>query len=277
MLNDITFGQFYPAKSLVHKMDPRFKMVLTVAFIVFTFVAQNAISLVITAAALAIFIAATRIPVKMYLKTLKPIIPIIILTSVLNALYVSGGDTVVSFWKITITTGGITTAVYMSVRTAILIMCSSILTYTTSPTELTDAIERLFSPLNAIKVDVHSLAMMMTIALRFIPTLIEETDKIMSAQKARGADIESGGLIKRVKALVPILIPLLISSFRRASELADAMECRCYHGGEGRTRMKVMKASAIDYVSTGVFALLLAAIILSNTYCGGIIYSLIKG
>lgn len=277
MLNDITFGQFYPAKSLVHKMDPRFKMVLTVAFIVFTFVAQNAISLVITAAALAIFIAATRIPVKMYLKTLKPIIPIIVLTSVLNALYVSGGDTVVSFWKITITTGGITTAVYMSVRIAILIMCSSILTYTTSPTELTDAIERLFSPLNAIKVDVHSLAMMMTIALRFIPTLIEETDKIMSAQKARGADIESGGLIKRVKALVPILIPLLISSFRRASELADAMECRCYHGGEGRTRMKVMKASAIDYVSTGVFALLLAAIILSNTYCGGIIYSLIKG
>ena len=277
MLNDITFGQFYPAKSLVHKMDPRFKMVLTVAFIVFTFVAQNAISLVITAAALAIFIAATRIPVKMYLKTLKPIIPIIILTSVLNALYVSGGDTVVSFWKITITTGGITTAVYMSVRIVIIIFWCSILIYTTSPTELTDAIERLFSPLNAIKVDVHSLAMMMTIALRFIPTLIEETDKIMSAQKARGADIESGGLIKRVKALVPILIPLLISSFRRASELADAMECRCYHGGEGRTRMKVMKASAIDYVSTGVFALLLAAIILSNTYCGGIIYSLIKG
>lgn len=277
MLNDITFGQFYPAKSLIHKMDPRFKMVLTVAFIVFTFVSQNAVSLIITGIALGLFIFATRIPVKMFLKTLKPIIPIIILTSILNALYVSGGDVLVSFWKITITTGGVTTAVYMAVRIAILIMCSSILTYTTSPTELTDAIERLFSPLKAIKVDIHSLAMMMTIALRFIPTLIEETDKIMSAQKARGADMESGGIIKRVKALVPILIPLLISSFRRASELADAMECRCYHGGEGRTRMKVMKASAFDYLATAIFALLLAAIIFSNTYCQGIIYSLIKG
>lgn len=277
MLNDITFGQFYPAKSVVHKMDARFKLVLTVAFIVFTFVSQNAISLVITGVALAAFIFATKIPVKMYLKTLKPIIPIIILTSVLNAVYVSTGDKLFSFWKITVTTGGLTTAIYMSVRICILIMCSSILTYTTSPTELTDAIERLFSPLKYIKIDVHSLAMMMTIALRFIPTLIEETDKIMSAQKARGADIESGGLIKRVKALVPILIPLLISSFRRASELADAMECRCYHGGEGRTRMKIMKASLVDYLSVAVFALLLVVIILSNTYCQGIIYSLIKG
>ena len=271
MLNDITFGQFYPAKSIVHKLDPRFKLVFTVAFIVFTFVSQNAVALMVTGAALAVFIVATKIPIKMFLKTLKPIIPIIIITSVLNALYVSSGDTLVSFWKITITTGGVTTAVYMSVRICILIMCSSILTYTTSPTELTDAIERLFSPLKAIKVDVHSLAM------RFIPTLIEETDKIMSAQKARGADIESGGLIKRVKALVPILIPLLISSFRRASELADAMECRCYHGGDGRTRMKIMKASPADYLSVAVFALLLAAIILCNTYCQGIIYSLIKG
>ena len=270
MLNDITFGQFYPAKSIVHKLDPRFKLVFTVAFIVFTFVSQNAVALMVTGAALAVFILATKIPIKMFIKTLKPIIPIIIITSVLNALYVS-------FWKITITTGGVTTAVYMSVRICILIMCSSILTYTTSPTELTDAIERLFSPLKAIKVDVHSLAMMMTIALRFIPTLIEETDKIMSAQKARGADIESGGLIKRVKALVPILIPLLISSFRRASELADAMECRCYHGGDGRTRMKIMKASLADYLSVAVFALLLAAIIICNTYCQGIIYSLIKG
>lgn len=277
MLNDITFGQFYPAKSVVHRLDPRFKLVLTVAFIVFTFVSQNAVALVVTGAALAVFILATKIPIKMFLKTLKPIIPIIIITSVLNALYVSSGDTLVSFWKITVTTGGVTTAVYMSARICILIMCSSILTYTTSPTELTDAIERLFSPLKAIKVDVHSLAMMMTIALRFIPTLIEETDKIMSAQKARGADIESGGLIKRVKALVPILIPLLISSFRRASELADAMECRCYHGGEGRTRMKIMKASLADYLSVAIFALLLAAIILCNTYCQGIIYSLIKG
>ena len=261
MLNDITFGQFYPAKSIVHKLDPRFKLVLTVAFIVFTFVSQNAVALMVTGAALAVFIAATKIPIKMFIKTLKPIIPIIIITSVLNALYVSSGDTLVSFWKITITTGGVTTAVYMSVRICILIMCSSILTYTTSPTELTDAIERLFSPLKAIKVDVHSLAMMMTIALRFIPTLIEEAEKIMNAQKARGADLENGKLKDRVKALIPILIPLLISAVRRAYELAEAMECRCYSGGEGRTRMKQMHLKSCDlWVSLA-----------SAFMCGGVI------
>ena len=266
MLNDITFGQFYPAKSLVHKMDPRFKMVLTVAFIVFTFVSQNAVSLIITGIALGLFIFATRIPVKMFLKTLKPIIPIIILTSILNALYVSGGDVLVSFWKITITTGGVTTAVYMAVRIAILIMCSSILTYTTSPTELTDAIERLFSPLKAIKVDIHSLAMMMTIALRFIPTLIEETDKIMNAQKARGAQLDSGNLRQRVKALIPVLIPLFISAFRRADELAMAMECRCYHGGEGRTRLKQLHMHRSDILIAVVAVLVFVAIGMSNLF-----------
>lgn len=275
MLNDITFGQFYPAKSVIHRMDARVKIVLTVAFIVFTFVARNALALVVAGTALLLFIAASRIPFKMYLKTLKPVIPIIILTSVLNALYVSSGTVLVHFWKITVTTGGVTTAVYMSARICILILCSSILTYTTSPTELTDAIERLFSPLKLVKLDVHSLAMMMTIALRFIPTLIEETDKIMSAQKARGADVESGGLMKRIKALIPILIPLLISSFRRASELADAMECRCYHGGEGRTRMKQMKTGMCDYISMAVFVLLLAGIIFANHSLGGVLYSLL--
>ncbi len=275
MLNDITFGQFYPARSVVHRLDPRVKIILTVAFIVYTFVSKNAISLIITALFLGIFIGLTNIPIKMFLKTLKPVAPIIILTSILNALYVSKGTVLLHFWKITITSGGVTTAIYMSARICILIMCSSILTYTTSPTELTDAIERLFSPLKCIKIDVHSLAMMMTIALRFIPTLIEETDKIMSAQKSRGADLESGGLTKRVKALIPILIPLLISSFRRASELADAMECRCYHGGEGRTRMKQMKTAYRDYVSIIVFVLLLGIIIFSNKFCEGIIYSLL--
>lgn len=277
MLNDITFGQYYPGASLIHRMDPRGKIIFTVAFIVFSFVAGNAVALLLVMLTLLTVMMLSRIPLKMFLKTLKPIIPIILLTSIINALYVSSGVVLVDWHFITITSGGLLTAVYMSTRIAMLIMSSSLLTYTTTPTQLTDAIERLFSPLKVIRLDVHSLAMMMTIALRFIPTLIEETEKIMSAQKARGADIDNGGLLKRIKALIPVLIPLLISSFRRASELADAMECRCYHGGKGRTRMKKMRLSWIDYLWFTVLAIVLAGVIVANRYLSGFLYSVIIG
>ena len=277
MLNDITFGQYYPANSIMHRLDPRFKLIFTVGFIVLAFMAKVAVSLWMVGLFLLVMILLSQIPLKMYLKTLKPIIPIVVITSVINAIYVTDGIPLISFWKITVTSGGVLTAVYMSVRICLMILCSSMLTYTTTPTQLTDAIERLLSPLKYIKLDVHSLAMMMTIALRFIPTLIEETEKIMSAQKARGADLESGGLMSRIKALIPILIPLLISSFRRAAELADAMECRCYHGGEGRTRMKQLKPGAKDYVSLFVFLLVFAGVIVSNRTLSGFIYGLIFG
>lgn len=277
VLNDITFGQYYPANSIMHRLDPRFKLIFTVGFIVLAFMAKVAVSLWMVGLFLLVMILLSQIPLKMYLKTLKPIIPIVVITSVINAIYVTDGIPLISFWKITVTSGGVLTAVYMSVRICLMILCSSMLTYTTTPTQLTDAIERLLSPLKYIKLDVHSLAMMMTIALRFIPTLIEETEKIMSAQKARGADLESGGLMSRIKALIPILIPLLISSFRRAAELADAMECRCYHGGEGRTRMKQLKPGAKDYVSLFVFLLVFAGVIVSNRTLSGFIYGLIFG
>ena len=275
MLRDITFGQYFPADSPVHSMDARAKILMVIALIVFIFLSGNAVSLLLMGVSIAGAILLSRIPVKVYLKCLKPIIPIIILTSVLNAIYVQGGTVLVEFWVITITTKGIMTAVYMSIRIAMLILCSSMLTYTTSPTELTDAIERLLSPLKLVRLDVHSLAMMMTIALRFVPTLIEETDKIMSAQKARGADLESGGLIQRVKALLPILIPLLISSFRRAAELADAMECRCYHGGKGRTRLKVMRMGRVDYVAFLLAGVLLAGVLCANHWLDGFFWGLI--
>ncbi len=275
MLNDITFGQYYPGTSPVHRLDPRMKLVLTVGFIVLAFMAKVAVSIVGVTLFLGVLIFLSRIPMKMYLKTLKPIIPIIVITSVLNAIYVTNGTVLVSFWKITVTSGGVLTALYMSVRICLLILCSSMLTYTTTPTQLTDAIERLFSPLKYLKLDVHSLAMMMTIALRFIPTLIEETEKIMSAQKARGANLESGGLLSRIKALIPILIPLLISSFRRAAELADAMECRCYHGGKGRTRMKQLHLSAMDFISLFVLVAVGVGVVFSNRLLSGFLYTLI--
>lgn len=277
MLNDITFGQYYPANSLMHRLDPRVKILLTVGLIVLCFVARIAPSLLLVALLTGILLLCTRVPVKMYLKTLKPIIPVILITSVINAVYVSSGTPLFQVWRITVTTGGVLTAVYMSVRICLLIMSSSMLTYTTTPTDLTDAIERLLTPLKWIRLDVHSLAMMMTIALRFIPTLIEETEKIMSAQKARGADVESGGLLSRIRALIPILIPLLISSFRRASELADAMECRCYHGGDDRTRMKQLHLRFWDVSLLILAAVCLGAIILSNHYLSGVLYTLLFG
>jgi energy-coupling factor transport system permease protein len=277
MLSDITFGQYYPADSVVHKLDPRVKILLTTAFIVLSFVAKTAPAVLLTALFMGVLIVLSRIPFKMYLKTLKAIIPVIVLTSLINALYASSGVELFRIFSLSVTSGGLMTAVFMSVRICLLILCSSMLTYTTTPTVLTDAIERLLSPLKVLRLDVHSLAMMMTIAMRFIPTLIEETEKIMAAQKARGADLESGGLTSRIKSLIPILIPLLISSFRRASELADAMECRCYQGGAGRTRMKQLHVATGDILSFVLFGVMFVAVILCNTYWSVDVFALLLG
>lgn len=263
MLKDITIGQFFPGNSFIHKMDPRMKLVAVLLYIIMLFVASHPLSLIVGVALLAVMYAVSKIPAAMVLKSLKPVIPIIIFTSVLNVFFISG-EPLFSWWFIEITKEGITMAVLMSVRIVCLIAGSSLLTYTTSPIELTDALERLMKPLNKIKVPVHELSMMMTIALRFIPTLIEETDKIISAQKARGADMETGGLMQRAKALIPILIPLFVSSFRRADELAMAMECRCYRGGEGRTRMKQLHLSPRDFVALIVVIAAFGGIIAMN-------------
>lgn len=269
LLKDITIGQYFPGRSPVHRMDPRVKLVLTMAFIVMLFMSSSFYGLLAGIAFTLLTFAVSRIPAKMMLKSLKPIIPIIIFTALLNLLFVRTGDVLWQFKFIKITQEGVHTAVFMVVRIVCLIIGTSLLTYTTSPIDLTDAIERLLSPLKKIKVPVHELAMMMTIALRFIPTLIEETDKIMSAQKARGADMESGSLLQRARALIPILIPLFVSSFRRAEELALAMECRCYHGGEGRTRMKLLRTGAADYIAIAVTAAFIGAVAVINILVKG--------
>ena len=268
MLKDITIGQFFPGNSFVHRLDPRFKIVFTVFFIVMLFVADGFAGLGVGMAFVLIAFLASKIPFALMLKSLKPILPIVVFTSILNILFIRTGDVVFEWAFLVITRQGLETAGFMVVRISALIIGTSLLTYTTSPIVLTDAIERLLSPLKKIKVPVHELAMMMTIALRFIPTLIEETDKIIAAQKARGADMESGNLIQRAKALVPVLVPLFVSSFRRAEELALAMECRCYHGGDGRTRMKQLKATYRDFVALGVMVVFTGLIVLANMYAG---------
>lgn len=262
MLKDITLGQYFPGESVIHKLDARFKIILTFLFIIMLFVTHSAIGLAVGAVFTVMSIFISRIPVKMILRSLKPVIPILIFTSLLNLFFIDGGETLVHWHFIEITEGGVQTSVFMVARILLLIAGTSLLTYTTSPITLTDAIEYLLSPLKRVKMPVHELAMMMTIALRFIPTLIEETDKIMSAQKARGLDMETGGLMKRAKALVSILIPLFVSAFRRAEELATAMECRCYRGGEGRTRLHQLTSGARDYVALGITLLFLAAAII---------------
>jgi len=264
MLKDITIGQYFPGKSVIHRLDPRMKIILTILFIVMLFMANNFAAMGVGVLFLFVSYLISRIPLKMVLKSIKPVVPIILFTAVLNMFFIEGGEVLVKLWILKITTEGLTLAAIMALRIICLIAGTSLLTYTTSPIALTDGIERLLSPLKRVKVPVHELAMMMTIALRFIPTLIEETDKIMSAQKARGADMESGGVIQRAKALVPILIPLFVSSFRRAEELALAMECRCYHGGEGRTRMKQLRLSGIDFVCCAFVIFCLVATIVCN-------------
>jgi energy-coupling factor transport system permease protein len=266
MLRDITIGQFFPGNSVIHRLDPRMKIILTALYIALLFTASNFIGLIVGVVFLLFVIPISKIPMKMILKSLKPIIPIIIFTTILNLFFVTGDDILFRWWIFKITTDGVKMTVFMIVRIICLIAGTSLLTYTTSPITLTDAIERLLSPLKKIKVPVHELAMMMTIALRFIPTLIEETDKIMAAQKARGADIETGGIMKRAKALIPILIPLFVSAFRRAEELALAMECRCYRGGEGRTRLKQLKTAQRDYISLIITLIFFALVIVANIY-----------
>lgn len=267
MLKDITIGQYFPGKSVVHRLDPRFKIIITAIFIVSLFCADNFLGLLISCVFMLISFLISQIPFKLMLKSIKPIIPIIIFTTVLNLFFLDG-VTLFKIGFIKITYEGLRTSGFMIVRIIALIMGTSLLTYTTSPITLTDAIERLMSPLAKIHLPVHELAMMMTIALRFIPTLIEETDKIMSAQKARGADMESGNLMQRTKALTPILIPLFVSAFRRAEELALAMECRCYHGGDGRTRLKELKSTSADYTALGLSFIFLDAVILMNIIFG---------
>lgn len=249
-MSDITLGQYFPAKSLYHKADPRLKICLTVFLIVLIFLSRNFFSLGFAILVIGACMFLSKIPFKMYLKSLKPIVILILFTAVLNIFY-GTGEPLVQWGFLKITRNGLVNSLFVSLRIVLLILTSSVLTFTTSPTQLTDALERLLKPLGKLHVPIHEFAMMMTIALRFVPTLLEETDKIMSAQKARGADLESGGIVQRVKALVPILIPLFVSAFRRAFELATAMESRCYHGGEGRTKMKQLHFAATDWVMLG--------------------------
>ena len=259
MLKDITLGQYFPGDTVVHKLDPRTKLILTIVYIAALFIAKGPISYGLVFLFLAAAVALSRVKVSALFRGLKPLLIIIILTAVLNLFYTKG-DVLVSFWIFTITKQGIISAFFMVSRIMLLIAGTFLLTYTTSPIALTDGLELLLNPLKKIHVPVHELSMMMCIALRFIPTLIEETDKIMSAQRSRGADFENGSLMERVKALIPILVPLFISAFRRADELATAMECRCYHGGEGRTKMKLLRYGRNDYIAFLLGIVLLAVI-----------------
>lgn len=266
MLKDITIGQHFPGHSVLHRCDPRLKLVATIAYIIVLFIAPNPLGLALSIGLLALLYRIARIPGRMILKSLKPIVPIILFTAVLNLFFVTGqGEPLVHFWVLNIYAEGIKYAVLLAVRVCALIAGTSLLTYTTSPIVLTDAIESLLRPLAKLHFPVHELAMMMTIALRFIPTLIEETEKIMNAQKARGAQLDTGKMLDRVKALVPVLIPLFISAFRRADELAMAMECRCYRGGDGRTRLKVLRCTKQDYIDLA-FCIVCFAVILSSRW-----------
>ena len=260
MLKDVTLGQYFPGETSVHKLDPRTKLVLVIVYIVALFLAKGAASYALVAACLLAVIGISKIHLKVIVKSLKPLLLIIVLTALLNLFYGSG-EPLVQFWIFKITKEGIENAVFMVLRISLLVAGTFMLTYTTSPIALTDGLESLLSPLKRLHAPVHELSMMMSIALRFIPTLIEETDKIMSAQKARGADFESGNLLSRAKALVPILVPLFISAFRRADELATAMECRCYHGGEGRTKLSELHYQKRDYLAYLSGAALLAVMI----------------
>ncbi len=270
MLKDITFGQYFESDSFIHKLDPRTKLISLFIIIILIFLSQNWITLSIVAFLIFFSMLLSKISLAMYVRNLKAILPILIFTMLINLFY-SGNTTepiwsLNLFWNLTITNFSLNRAFYMALRILLLILVSAELTYTTTPNDLTDAIENLLLPLRfvGLKNVVHTLAMMMTIALRFIPTLIEETQKIMNAQKARGADLENGKLIERIKALVPILIPLLISSVRRAYELAEAMECRCYNGGEGRVRMKQLKYNSNDVISFIIVLIVTATVVSIN-------------
>ena len=260
-LKDITLGQYFPGNTILHRMDPRTKILLTVLYIVALFLSKQVVSYVVVIAVLAAAVAISKVGLKAIVGGMRPVLIIVILTGILNLFYTPGeGDPLVQVWVLKIYPEGIWSAIFMILRIILLITCTFLLTYTTSPILLTDGLENLLGFLKKVRVPVHELAMMMSIALRFIPLLIEETDKIMSAQRARGADFESGNLIQRAKALVPLLVPLFISAFRRADELAIAMECRCYHGGEGRTRLRQLKYRRNDAAVILLFLVLTAGV-----------------
>ena len=260
MIRDITIGQYYPADSVLHKMDPRAKLVGTLVFIISVFVFHTFPGYAVATIFLAAMIILSKVPVKFMFKGLKAIVMLLMITVVFN-IFLTPGKVLWQWGILHVTEEGLKLAGRMAIRLTYLVIGSSLMTLTTTPNQLTDGLERLLRPLNKLHVPIHEIAMMMSIALRFIPTLIEETDKIMSAQKARGADFESGNIFQRAKALVPILVPLFISAFRRADELATAMECRCYHGGEGRTALHVLRYQAADFVVLAAFVALAAGLI----------------
>ena len=260
MLKNITLGQFFPGESIIHRMDPRTKLILVFAFVVGIFLVKSFLGYLMVGIYILSIIAISKIPLKFMLRGLKPIFIIVLFTLVLNILMTPGENLIFQWGRLKIYQEGIRTGFYFAVRLILLVLGSQILTLTTSPLALTDGLETLFKPMQKIGMPVHELAMMMTIALRFIPTLLNETDKIMKAQMSRGADFESGNLVSRAKSLVPVMVPLFISAFRRADDLALAMEARCYRGGEGRTRMKKLAFTKADLLSTFVFMLFVGTI-----------------
>ena len=264
MIRDITIGQYYPTESRIHRLDPRVKIVCTLLFLVSLFIQNSLLGYVIATLYLGVVIRLSKVPLKYIVKGLKPIVILLLFTVVMNLFLTQGGEVLVQFWVFTISENGLRSSVFMAVRLMYLVAGSSIMTFTTSPNGLTDGMEKLLHPLNRVGVPVHEVAMMMSIALRFIPILLEETDKIMKAQMARGADFESGNIIQRAKAMIPILVPLFVSAFRRANDLAMAMEARCYHGGEGRTKMKPLR-----YKSRDKMAYVLTLIYLVVIFCVG--------
>ena len=260
MLRDITIGQYYQTDSVIHRLDPRVKLIATIIFIISLFCVNNVWGYLIAALFLASSIKLSNVPFKFMVRGMRAILFLLLLTVAFN-LFLTPGEPLIQIWKLSISKEGLVLAVTMAIRLSFLIIGSSVMTLTTTPNNLTDGMESLMKPLNKLKVPVHEIAMMMSIALRFIPILLEETDKIMKAQIARGADFESGNVIKKAKAMVPLLVPLFISAFRRANDLAMAMEARCYHGGEGRTKMKPLKYTRRDYTAYGVALCFLAAIL----------------
>lgn len=269
-MTNVTIGQYFPGNSVIHRLDPRMKIVLVLLLMVSIFMCKSYLAIGLAALVTILLVFVSRINISVILKGIKPILIVVFFTTILNLFY-GTGDPVVQFGVLKITVNGINNALFMATRIILLVVQGLMLTYTTTPTSLTDAIESLMKPLRLIKVDTHSIAMTMTIALRFIPTLIEEVDKIMSAQKSRGADMESGGILKRAKAIVPVLIPLFVSSFRRADELSDAMECRCYRGGEGRTKMKIMHLVALDYAAMVGVLVYFVGIVLIRIFVNSVI------
>ncbi|MFV0635211.1 energy-coupling factor transporter transmembrane component T family protein [Mitsuokella sp. WILCCON 0060] len=260
MLSDITIGQYFPGSSILHRLDPRTKVVLLFFYLVLIFVCRSAISYAMLTALTFVLMLLSKVPMGTMLRSLKPLWWIILFTFVIH-LFSTPGEELAQVWIFSLTWEGIVEGFYISLRLVLLILLSSLLTFTTSPIKLTDAMEDLLSPFKRFGVPAHELAMMMTIALRFVPTLIQETDRIMKAQQSRGADFQDGSIAKRLKAFVPVLVPLFLSAFRRADDLAMAMEARCYRGGEGRTQMKALKVTSIDYVAWGFTVLLIAAVI----------------